>query len=107
MAALAELGLTFEYDLRDGLLGRVRERQCGMLHAQLGGDLAGFSVESDGRTSTRQARHFAIPPADAVAPARAQSLHRRFFSREASGVALGAVGLGIAVVDFARGVDAL
>src|ERR1017187_466300 len=62
-------GLVFENDLRDGLLRGVRKRQCGILHAQLGGKLAGLSVKSDGRTSARHAYDFAIPPAYTVAPA--------------------------------------
>src|SRR5580658_3939143 len=99
--------LTFEYDLRDSLLGGVRKRQRSVLHAQPRCDLAGFSMKSHGRTSTRQARHFAILPAHAMAPARAQSLHRRFFRGEACGIALGAVDLGITVADFARCIDAM
>src|ERR1700678_2229336 len=78
-----------------------------MLHAEFGGKLGGFAVERNCRASARQARHFAIAPAYAVAPARAQSLHGRFFSREARGVALHAIGLRIAIADFASGEDAL
>jgi hypothetical protein len=79
----------------------------GILHAQPGGNLAGFSVKSDRRTSARQAHNFAIPPAHAVAPARAQSLHRRFFGGETRGVALHPVCLRVAVASFARRINAL
>src|ERR1700683_1116293 len=60
-----------------------------------------------GRASAGHARDFAIAPAHAVAPTRAQSLHRRFFGGEARSIALHAVGLGVAIADFALCIDSL
>jgi len=106
-AEVPRVALIFENHLRDGLLRGVRKRQCGVLDAQLPGKLSGFTMKGDSRTTAGLANNFAIPPAHAVAPTRAQSLHRRFFRREARGVALDAVCLGVAIADFARRKDSL
>src|ERR1700691_6074526 len=98
--------LVFQNDLRYGLLGGVGERECGVLHAQAGGYLTGSPVKSNGRAAAGHADYFAIAPAYAVAPAGAQGFHRGFFGGEACGITLDAVGLGVAVADFARRVDA-
>jgi hypothetical protein len=76
-------------------------------HAQLLGDLCGFSVERKRRASGAQVGHFDIAPAQAAAPARAQRLHARFLGGEARGVALELILLTLGVIDFPAGINPL
>jgi hypothetical protein len=55
----------------------------------------------------RHADDFAISPAHAMIPARAERLHRRFFGGEPCGITLHSIRLGIAVTALARGKDPL
>src|SRR5579863_3336001 len=98
--------LTFQNHLRDRLLLRVRDRKRRMFHSEPRRNLARLPVKIHRRTPTRQACALAIPPANPVAPTRAQSLHRRFFRREARRVALHPVRLGIAITNFSLGINA-
>src|ERR1035438_6849325 len=100
------LELVFKDDLRDGLLRSVGKRQGRVFDAQPGGELSGFAVKRNARTSARQAHHFAIAPAHAVVPTRAQSFHRRLLGREAGGVTLRTIRLRIAILDFSYREDA-
>src|SRR5579863_1631110 len=98
--------LTFQNHLRDCLLLRVRDRKRRMFHSEPRRNLPRLPVKIHRRTPTRQACNLAIPPANPVAPARAQSLHRRLFRREARRVALHPVRLGIAITNFSLGINA-
>src|ERR1017187_3469885 len=70
-ASALESTLAFENDLRDGLLRGVRKRECGVLYAQPGGELASLAVESNCGTSAWHAHNFTIAPAHTVVPPRA------------------------------------
>src|SRR3984885_103000 len=72
---------------------------------ELGGELRGLTVECNGWAPSGLAAHFDVPPRDSVIPARTDGFHRGFFSGKARGIALDAVGLGIAVADLTLGKD--
>src|ERR1700676_2117105 len=99
--------LAFENDFCDGLFCGVRYRKCSISHAQLRRKLAGFSVKRDRRSTARHADNFTILPAHAVIPSRPQGFHGRFLSSETRGIALHAVGFGIAIAPFTRSINAL
>src|SRR5690349_21670869 len=64
-------------------------------------------MKSHRGSAARHTRDFAIAPADTVIPTRAQCLHGSLLGREARGVTLEAVGLGVAVANLPRRVDPL
>src|SRR5690242_6722604 len=85
----------------------MRDRQRDIIHAQLRREFPSFSVKRHRGPTTRHARDLTIAPADAVIPTRSQRLHCSFFRREAGGIAFESVGLGIAITNLSRRVDAL
>src|SRR5580658_4546322 len=93
--------------LRNRLLGGVRNRKRGVLHSEPRSEFRRDAVKRNRRPPSRHARDFAIPPAHSMIPPRAQRLHRRFFRGKASGVALHAICLRIAVTHFSCSVDAV
>src|ERR1700722_3482266 len=98
--------LIFQDDLGDGLLGSMRKRESNVFYAQLQGKFRRPAVKFHSGTPTRQADNLAVAPAHAPAPARSQRFHSGFLCCEPRGVALLAVGFGIAVSSLASGKDA-
>src|SRR5215469_17375696 len=92
--------LAFQNDLRDGLCFGVRDRQCSILHTELCRKLARFTVKMHRRTPSRFSNNLTIAPTYTVVPSRAQCLHGSLFGCETCGIALYAIGLGIAVPHF-------
>jgi polyphenol oxidase len=66
----------------------VGDAEGDVFHAEAVGDVAGFAVEFHGGAAAALANDFDIDPADAAAPACAESFHGGFFCGEAAGVAL-------------------
>jgi hypothetical protein len=98
---------TFENHLRNRLLSSVRERKRDMDCSQLRRKLSGLTVENDRGPSPGLTRHFNITPAHAATPSRSQRFHSGFLGGKTSGVALNAIGFGIAVADLSFGKHAL
>src|SRR5271165_372300 len=96
-----------ENHLCDRLLHGMRQRQGGIFHSELRGELSRHAVEGDGGPASGHAGDLAIAPADAVIPARAQGLHGSFLGGEARGITFESIHLGIAVTHLAGGEDAL
>jgi YfiH family protein len=76
-----------EDDLGEGLVGGVGDAERDVFHAKAIGDVAGFAVEFHGWAAAPLADDFDVDPADAAAPAGAESFHRGFFCGEAAGIA--------------------
>src|SRR5258708_18593159 len=112
-ARLARFHLTlsrrsvFEDNLRDRLLGGMRQRERCILDAQPCGELRGSAVKADSRAAARHAHDLAIPPAHAVVPARAPGLHRGLLGGKARRVTLHAICLAVSVADLSPGKNAL
>src|ERR1700730_17987286 len=69
--------------------------------------LARRAMKNNCRPAARHARHFNIPPAHALAPARTQSFHCGLLGREASRIALGFIPVPFAVCDLGRSINPL
>ena|SRR5579863_860316 len=78
-----------------------------MDRAELRCELGSFAVKCNRGTASGLAADFNVAPGDPVIPARADSLHRSFFSGEARSVALDPVGLRFAVADLRLGKDSM
>src|SRR5690349_18028581 len=63
-------------------------------------ELGGLAMEQDCRAATRFAPNLHVAPTDTAFPAGTDGLERGFFRREAGSIALGPVGLGIAIANF-------
>src|SRR5215469_16244980 len=83
----------------------MRDRQCSILHTELCGKLARFTVKMHRRTPSRFSNNLTIAPTYTVVPSRAQCLHGSLFGCETCGIALYAIGLGIAVPHFSFGIN--
>src|SRR6476661_5112733 len=92
--------LVLQNHLRDRLFLGVRNGKSCIFHPELGGELSGFAVKCHGGPASGHADHLAIPPAHAMIPSRAQSLHRSFLGGEARGITLNSVSLGIAIANL-------
>src|ERR1700689_3996420 len=85
----------------------MSERKRNILRAQLSRNRRRFAMKLQRGTLALRAHHFDITPADAATPSRAQRLHPGFLRSEARGISFTAVGLPLAITDFAGSEDAL
>src|SRR6201986_1731504 len=93
--------LALQNNVRERLLGSVRDGERDIFVAELGSDGGGLPVKLQGGALAFRPDNFDIPPAHAMAPAGADGLHARFLGGEARGIALKASDLGLAVTNFA------
>jgi hypothetical protein len=96
-----------EDHLRKRPIAGMRDAHRNIFHSQTLGNRERRAVQRKRGFPAREPRHFDIHPAHAMRPPGSQRLHRRFFSGEASRVALHVVPVPLAVCDFARRVDAM
>ena len=80
--------LSFEDDLCDGVLGRVRDGEVCGRRAGVLEERARLSVKAKRRRARLICDNFHVLPREAAAPARAERLQRRFFRGEARGIML-------------------
>jgi purine-nucleoside/S-methyl-5'-thioadenosine phosphorylase / adenosine deaminase len=92
--------------LGEGFVGGVGDAQGDVFDAEGVGDFAGFAVEFYGGPAAFLADDLDVDPADAAAPAGAESFHGGFFGGEASGVALVFIFEAFAVFAFGGRVEA-
>src|SRR6266516_3032458 len=98
--------LAFKNHLSNCLLLGMRDRQSGVLHPELGGELARYSVKADCGTAARHADHLAIAPSHSMIPSGAKCFHRGFLGCESRGITLHSICLGIAVAHLPGREDA-
>src|ERR1700730_11816269 len=96
--------LSFQDNLRDGLIDSVRNGERGVFHSQLGREFRSLPVKNNVRAPPRHAHNFAIAPPHSVVPARSQSFHRSLLGSKAGGVTLHAVGLRVTIAHLAGSV---
>src|SRR5579862_49787 len=96
-----------EDDLRNRLLGGMRDRKRRIRNAELSGKFTGPTMESNRRTPPRRSGNLTITPANAMIPARSQRLHRGLFRRKARRIPFNSIGLRVAVFPLALGKNAL
>lgn len=77
-----------ENDLRDGVLGGVREREVRVRGAEPFKEVAGVAGELKERRAQLIGGYLDVVPGEAVAPARAERLEGRLLGGEARGVVL-------------------
>src|SRR5580704_7463851 len=93
-------------DLREGLIGGVRDAEYDVFHFEAIGDMGGFAGELDRWAAALFAHYFDVNPADTAAPAGAERFHGGFFRGKAACVTLVFVFKALAVFLFLGGVQA-
>ena len=100
------MSLALKNDLGEGLVGGVGDAEGDVSYTEAVGDFAGFAVEFDGWAAAFLADDFDIDPADAAAPAGAESFHCGLFGGETAGEPLIFVFEALAVFAFGGRVEA-
>ena len=87
-AALAPRSILLQNNFRNGVFGRVRNRDVRGGGAALFVQFAGAAVKQNRRCAGFLCSHFNVLPTDTAAPSCLQSFQRGFFCREARGIML-------------------
>lgn len=97
----------FQNHVRDRFGGGVGQGDGNPASSELLGKFGGFSVEDNRGATSGLALHLDIAPPHTAVPAGTKRLHTRFLGGKAGGEALDAIGLGLAIANFALGKNPL